>query len=128
MNKACGTAAISKVFGEKRAQLKVVNGIQANVGDHVLIGLNESALLIASFLVYLLPIISLLVFALFGELMAGQLQIENSELIPILSGIFGLGLTMWWVRRKTANPEHANRFQAVILRRLSRQNDGQINI
>ncbi len=128
MNKGCGTGVISKVFGEKRAQLKVINKIDANVGDHVLIGLNESALLMGSFLVYLLPILSLLGFALLGELMARQLLIDNSELVSILFGIFGLGLAMWWVRRKTANLEHANRFQAVILRRLSSQKDSQINV
>lgn len=123
MNKGCGTGAISKVFGEKRSRLKVINKIHADVGDSVLIGINESALLIGSFLVYLLPILSLLAFALLGELMARQLLIENRDLISILFGIFGLGLAMWWVRRKTTNLEHANRYQAVILRRLSSQED-----
>lgn len=123
VNKGCGTGAISKVFGEKRSRLKVINKIHADVGDSVLIGINESALLMGSFLVYLLPIISLLGFALLGELMARQLLIENSDLLSILFGLFGLVLAMWWVRRKTANQEHANRYQAVILRRLNGQAD-----
>jgi len=123
MNKGCGTGAISKVFGEKRSRLKVINKVQAQVGDSVLIGINESALLAGSFLVYIVPIVSLLGFALLGELMARQLLIENRDVLSIVFGLFGLGLAMWWVRRKTANLEHANRFQAVIIRRLSNQED-----
>jgi sigma-E factor negative regulatory protein RseC len=121
MNKGCGTGALSKVFGSKQARLKVVNKINAHEGENVLIGINESALLSGSLLVYLLPIISLLCFALLGELMAKQLLVENSDLFPILFGLFGLVLSMWWVRRKTGNLEQASRFQAVILRRLGKE-------
>jgi len=125
MNKGCGTGAISKVFGEKRSRLKVLNNIEASVGDSVLIGIDESALLTGSFLVYLVPILSLLAFALLGEQMASQWLVENRDLMAIIFGLFGLVLSMLWVRHRTAQPEHARRFQAVILRRLSRQEDCQ---
>ena len=121
MNKGCGTGTISKLFGDKRTQLKVINKVQAEVGDSVLIGIDEAALLTGSFLVYLLPILFLLSFALLGEIMAKQLLIENSELMSILFGLVGLALSMWWVRRKTSSLENTNRYQAVILRRLSRR-------
>lgn len=123
LNKGCGTGALSKVFGEKRSRLKVINKIHAKVDDSVLIGINESALLTGSLLMYFLPVLSLLGFALLGELMARQLLLENSDPFSILFGIFGLGLAMWWVRRKTLNLEHADRYQAVIIRRLTTQED-----
>lgn len=123
MQKGCGTGTLSKVFGEKRSRLKVINKVHAKVGDNVLIGINESALLTGSLLVYLVPVLSLLGFALLGDLMAKQLLIDNPDLPAILFGVFGLGLSMWWVRRKTANLNHANHYQAVILRRLSQQED-----
>lgn len=119
MNKGCGTGVLSKVFGEKQARIKALNKVDAHEGDNVMIGINESALLTGSLLVYLLPIVSLVVFALLGELMAKQLLIENKDIFPVLFGLFGLGLSMWWVRHKTANLEQASRYQAVILRRLS---------
>lgn len=119
MNKGCGTGALSKVFGEKRTRLRVVNKVNADVGDTVLIGINEAALLSGSFLVYLLPIVFLLCFAMLGEVMAEQLLIENGEWLSILFGIFGLGLSMWWVRKKTGDLEHSDRYQAVIIRRLN---------
>lgn len=128
MNKGCGTGAISKIFGEKRSRLKVINGVNADVGDNVLIGINESALLSGSFLVYLVPIIFLLCFALLGEFMAEQLLVQNSDLLAILFGAFGLGLSMWWVRRKTTSLEHTNRYQAVIIRRLGNPDDCRVEI
>ena len=123
MNKGCGSGAISQVFADKRARIKVINKIHADIGDSVLIGINEAALLSGSFLIYMVPILSLLGFALLGELMATQLLIDNSELLSILFGIFGLALALWWVRRRTSNLEYANRYQAVILRRLSSRED-----
>ena len=119
MNKGCGTGALSKVFGEKRARIKAINKIDAHEGDNVMIGISESALLSGSLLVYLLPIISLLCFAMLGDLMGKQLLIENKDIFPVLFGMFGLVLSMWWVRRKTSTLEQLNRYQAVILRRLS---------
>ena len=123
MNKGCGSGLISQIFTDKRARLKVLNRIQASVGDSVLIGINEAALLSGSFLIYMLPILSLLGFALLGELMAAQLLIENSELLAIPFGVFGLVLALWWVRRRTSNLQYANRYQAVIIRRLSSRED-----
>ncbi|MDH5444704.1 MAG: SoxR reducing system RseC family protein [Gammaproteobacteria bacterium] len=128
MNKGCGTGVLSKVFGEKRSRIKVINKISAHEGDNVLIGINESALLTGSLLVYLLPIASLLGFALFGELLTKQLLVENQDILPILFGISGLSLAMWWVRRKTANLEQASRYQAVILRRLSNEENCIIEV
>ncbi len=122
MNKGCGTGTISKLFGDKRTRLKVINKVSADVGDSVLIGIDESALLTGSFLVYLLPILFLLSFAMLGEIMARQLLIENSELMSILFGLLGLALSMWWVRRKTSNLENTGRYQAVIIRRLNERN------
>lgn len=126
MNKGCGTGAISKVFGEKRNRIKAINRANAHEGDNVLIGINESALLSGSMLVYLLPIVSLLVFALLGELLTRQLLIENGDLLPIIFGVLGLGLSMWWVRHKTTNMVTADQYQAVILRRLSNAENCQI--
>lgn len=123
VNKACGTGVISKALGVKRSRLKVINKIHADVGDDVLIGINESALLTGSFLIYMVPILSLLGFALLGELVGRQLLVEDSELTSILFGLIGLVLAMWWVRLKTSNLEHANQYQAVILRRLNGQQD-----
>ena len=127
MNRGCGTGAISKIFGEKRARIRAVNKINAHEGENVLIGINESALLKGSLLVYLLPILSLLGFALLGELVGRQLLIENPDLLPIIFGITGLILSMWWVRQRTRGLEQASHYQAIILRRLDQRENCQLD-
>lgn len=126
MNKACGTGALSKVFGEKKARIKAINKAKAQAGDNVLIGINESALLRGSLMVYIVPLASMLGFALFGELLTGQLLIENTDLLPILFGMIGLVLSIWWVRKKTNGLEQNSRYQAVILKQLSQSENCQI--
>lgn len=118
MNKGCGTGAVSKIFGEKRTRLRVINNVHAGVGDAVLIGINESALVTGSLLVYLLPLLSLLGFGLLGEVIARHLLIDNSDGVSLLFALAGLVLAMWWVRRKTGKLENTHRYQAVIIRRL----------
>lgn len=123
MNKGCGVGAISKVFGERRTRIQAINTVEAEVGESVMIGISETALLTGSFLVYLLPILSLLGFGLLGEAVARQGLSDDSEWPAILSGLFGLFIAMAWVRYKTGRSGESDRFQAVILRRLGR-NDG----
>jgi len=117
MNKACGTGVLAKVFKDKVAQLKVKNTIQAKVGEEVIVGVEESAMLRGSFLVYMLPLLMLILFALLGEEIARQLLIGHVELVSISFALLGLFVALWWVRRHTSNNAGQNRYQAVILRR-----------
>ena len=122
MKNGCGTGAISRVFGKNRVRIQAVNKINAHEGDEVLIGIEESALLIGSFLIYFLPLVSMLGFALLGEVLSGQLLIENRDIAPAVLGGTGLLLAMYWVRKKTSG-KNANRYQAIILRNLD-SNEG----
>ena len=44
VRKGCGTSAIAKVLGQRRVRLRVLNRIDARVGDRVVIGIAESGL------------------------------------------------------------------------------------
>ena len=117
MNKACGTGVLAKVFKDKMARLKVKNSIEAKVGEEVIVGVEEAAMLRGSFLVYMLPLLMLILFALLGEEIARQLLIVQVELVSICFALMGLFIALWWVRRHTSNNSGQNRYQAVILRR-----------
>ena len=117
MNKACGTGVLAKVFKDKVARLRVKNTIEAAVGEEVIVGVEEAAMVRGSFLVYMLPLLMLILFALLGEEIARQLLIGNVELVSIGFALFGLFIALWWVRRHTSNNSAQNRYQAVILRR-----------
>jgi len=115
VNKACGTGTISRIWSQKPSKMKAINQAQAQEGETVLIGLQESALVQGSLIVYLLPIVSLILFAIFGEQMAGQWQFASTEITSIIFGIIGFLLVKKFSRHIQAD----TRFQPVILKRLS---------
>lgn len=119
VNKGCGTAVLAQVVGRKSARMRVLNPIQAHVGDMVVIGLHETAMLTGSLAVYLLPLLSLLLFAITGKVVAEQLMIEYIEVVTILFAVIGLSVAAIWLRLFTRRIENNSRYQPVIMKRLS---------
>jgi sigma-E factor negative regulatory protein RseC len=115
-NKACGTAVLSKVVGRKVSRMKVLNRVDAEVGDTVVIGLNEAALVKGSLAVYLMPLLFMISFAITGRLVAVQM-LWPDETVVILFALTGLAVAAIWLRRFTNRIQHDERYQAVILRR-----------
>lgn len=118
-NKSCGTGALSRVLGQRTARMRVLNPIDARIGDTVVIGMREAALLQGSVAVYLVPLLSMLLCAIVGQSLAGQLTLTNSEPLTILSGGIGLVLGGAWLRRFTRRIRDDERYQPVILRRAA---------
>ncbi len=110
-NKGCGTATLQKVMGQKRTQLKAINRAEAQVGERVVIGLQEQALLKGSLYAYILPLLLLFVAAFVFE------QLFSSEGITILAGLGGLLLGFVLLKYLSKQLAEDERFQAVILRR-----------
>jgi sigma-E factor negative regulatory protein RseC len=114
VNKGCGTAVLSKVLGRRRARVRALNAAGARVGDEVVIGIREQALVQGSVLVYAVPLLALLVGAALGAQLGG-----GSEGLSVLLGMGGLGLSLLWVHRyATRRLSRDTRYQPVILRRV----------
>lgn len=109
-NKSCGTATLQKVMGKKRTQLKAINQAKAQIGDRVIIGLQEQALLKGSLYAYILPLLLLLVTAFIVE------QLFANEAITILAGLGGLLLGFVILKFLMSNLAEDERFQTVVLR------------
>ncbi|HKK05729.1 MAG TPA: SoxR reducing system RseC family protein [Gammaproteobacteria bacterium] len=116
-NKGCGTGVLSRVLGQRTARMKVLNPIGAQVGDSVVVGMHEAALIRGSLAVYLAPLIAMLVCAVVGQNLAGQIGSANPEPLTIAFGIGGLVLGGVWLRRFTRRIRDDQRYQPVILRR-----------
>jgi sigma-E factor negative regulatory protein RseC len=116
-NKACGTSVLSKLFGSKTSQMKAINQAQAIEGDTVVVGLKESALVTGSVIVYMLPIISMLFFAIIGKVLAQQWLLPI-EPMSIFFAVIGLVLAGIWIRIYTARIKSDSNYQPVVLRRL----------
>jgi len=120
VNKGCGTATLAKVLGNKRSQVRALNPTSASVsvGDNVIIGINEQALVRGSLAVYIVPLIALFFFGLLGQVLAAQLVVESSEGMIIVFSLVGLALGFAWVNRFTRNIGDDRRYQPVLLRRV----------
>jgi sigma-E factor negative regulatory protein RseC len=118
VNKGCGTSVLARVLGKKTTRMRVMNPIQAREGDMVVIGLHEAAMLTGSLAVYLLPLLSLLLFAITGKIVAEQLMIEYVEPVTILFAVIGLLVAAVWLRLFTRRIENNSHYQPVIMKRL----------
>ncbi len=112
----CGTGVFSKVFGQRKTVVRVVNTLQAKPGEQVIIGLQESALARVSMVFYLAPIIAMILAALLGQEMAIRLGYVSQDPLAILGGAVGLFAGLWLVRLFSRTVEADSRYQPVMLR------------
>ena len=116
-SKGCGTSVLSKVIGNKLSKIKAINNIDAQVGDEVVIGLNEQSLLKGAFITYMLPLIFMFIFALVGQVVSANLQIQNNELLVIVFTVVGLLLGLRQVKAFSSAITKNEDYQPVILKK-----------
>ena len=113
--RGCGNSIWGRLFGHQTTAFKAQNRINAKVGDSVIVGINEKALLKSALLLYVLPLVTLF----FGAILASQLwQTDGSTM---LGAAIGLVLGLLWVKGHTMSNRYFNLQQPVILRLASSQ-------
>ncbi len=115
----CGTSLLASVYGRRRCLIKVLNPIQARPGEQVVIGLNEGPFLRAAFALYAVPLLAMIVGALFGEWLALRSAAEDTELASLLGGLLGLTLGLGWLRVFARRTDRDARYRAVVLRKAA---------
>lgn len=63
----CGQKVLASATGGRANQVRVVNSVDARVGEEVTLGIDESALLGASLLVYALPLLLMVAASMLGH-------------------------------------------------------------
>jgi sigma-E factor negative regulatory protein RseC len=124
--KGCGTAVLSKVLGNRRTQIRVLADMPLAVGDQVLIGIGEQALVRGSLAVYAVPLLLLLLGAVLGRLGAGSGLWTNGEAASLLLGLGGLAAGLLWLKRFTRHIQDDRDYQPVVLRRLASAPTGSV--
>lgn len=116
-SKGCGTSLLSKVVGRKFTRFQAENNINAVVGDTVVVGIAEDALLKGSLVMYLIPIAGMLVFALISDYSISA-STTSRDLMVALSAIIGLVfgslISKWYFQRQSSTQV----FSPVILRKI----------
>lgn len=113
----CGTSVLSSLFKRRYNQLRALNPIQAKPGQRVIIGLQEQALVLASLIVYLLPLVCMLLFAIGLQVIAESRQWQGGELSSMLGALAGLVIGFFLVRVFSRRHQRDRSYQAVILRK-----------
>lgn len=91
----CGTASLARFFGQRKQQHYAHNPINAKPGDQVVMGLEEKALLTSSLMMYLVPLLAMIMGAIFfSQWFAESLQGQDAAaLVGSVVGLTsGLGL------------------------------------
>lgn len=109
----CGTSTIAKVVGNRSSQFVVDKTMDVQVGDQVIVAIEENALVQGSLLIYLLPIIIMLGFGLLAEL------VFSTELFTILSAVLGLLVSIVAVRVVLSRSGLKRSIQPQLIRRLN---------
>ena len=108
--RGCGNSIWGKLFAHQSTAFKAQNRINAKVGDSVIVGINESALLKSALLLYILPLATMLI----GAILATQIHDINSY--AMLGAMVGLVLGFVWVKGHTMSSSYFKLQQPVILR------------
>jgi sigma-E factor negative regulatory protein RseC len=121
-SQGCGTSLLSKVVGRKFTRFQAKNNVNAIVGDTVIVGIPEDALLKGSVVMYVIPVIGMLVLALFCDVFFSDYLLKTSaqsrDLMIAVSAIMGLVLgsliSRWYFQRQSS----AQLFSPVVLRKI----------
>ena len=116
-NKACGTSLLSKVVGQKFTRFQADNSINAKVGDTVVVGLPEDALLKGSMVMYIIPILGMLVFALLADFLLAAVM-QNRDLMIAVTAIMGLVSGSFISKWYFSSHDRAHLFAPVVLRKI----------
>ncbi|HAS8348480.1 TPA: transcriptional regulator [Vibrio vulnificus] len=100
--KSCGTGVVSKAFGNKSLLWHLETQRRLHVGQVVEIGIPEQSLLLSAMLVYLLPIVAMLLGALFGHLVLSPWLEMGEGAVVLTSMLFAfIGILL---AKKLAQP------------------------
>lgn len=112
----CGVGVFSKVFGNRKTVVRIVNSLDAKPGDQVIVGLHESAISRVSLVFYLVPIIVMILSAILGQRLAIGIGQTSHDLFAILGGCVGFISGLAFVRIFAKKIQGDSRYQPVMLR------------
>lgn len=105
----CGTSVLAGLFSKRRNRVRLKNHLNLSVGDVAVIGINESVLLSTAVLAYMLPLVLMILLAMFASL-AGL-----GDNISFIASMLGLFVGMQVTNRIMGKKDYQTR-EIVLLR------------
>ena len=116
VKQGCGTSVMSKIVGRKFTHFRAPNTVNARVGDEVVVGLAEEAMLKGSVMVYLLPLLAMIGFALLADVLLAA-DAAARDLLVLGSGLFGFVAMLVISRRLLSSDANRSKLNPVVLRK-----------
>ncbi len=116
VKQGCGTSVVSKWIGRKFTRFQAPNTVNARVGDEVVVGLAEEAMLKGSVLVYLLPLLAMIGFALLADSLIAA-DTASRDLLVLISAFVGFSLMLVISRLLLSTGSNSSKLTPVVLRK-----------
>ncbi|MBF0184247.1 MAG: SoxR reducing system RseC family protein [Magnetococcales bacterium] len=114
---SCG--AMSGGLGRQSIGIRARNLVHADVGERVVLEIAEGELAKASFLVYGMPVLALVLVGVVARSLAQSLGVADSESVGALAGLLALVGCFYGLYRYNKHIENDDRHQPVISRILT---------
>lgn len=119
--RGCGNATWGKLLGHNSHEFAAENAINANVGDSVVVGIDERVILSSVFYLYIVPLLTMLIGAVLADVL------YDNEFYVILAAALGLLLGFVWVKGHligfgNTKKSFGNKCHAVVLRHADDMN------
>lgn len=111
--RGCGLSFWGKLFAHRANTFKAKNHIEAKVGDVVVVGIEESALLFSAVTVYGIPLLFLLIGAFLGNVFGDSVHADRNTAV---GAVLGLLFGYLWVKGHAQGRSLDTRYSPVILR------------
>ena len=105
----CGQKVLASATGGRANQVRVVNSVNAQVGEDVTLGIDESALLGASLLVYALPLLLMVTASIIGH------QLSEGSDFAAMAGA-AVGLAFGFLISQKLQSRNAGNYEPMLLR------------
>lgn len=113
--RGCGNATWGKLLGHNSNSFTAENPLNATVGDSVVVGIDEHAVLHSAFYLYVVPLIGLLMGTVLSD------YFFSNQLYVVFGATLGLVMGFLWVKghligHNKSGVAYGKKYQAVILR------------
>ena len=113
--RGCGNATWGRLLGHESHEFAADNPIGANVGESVVVGIDENLVLSSAFYLYVVPLLAMLAGAVLAD------TFLDNEFYVILAAALGLLLGFAWVKGHLVGygnhkKHYAKKYRAVVLR------------
>ncbi len=114
---SCSTSTLSKFFGSKKIQLKMQSTLPLKEGDEVVIGISEKVFLGLTGLIYFVPLCALFLFAIVGQYLTEQFNLNN-ELLTIVLALIGFVGCYQFIKKLIESFFEVQKINPVILKKI----------